>query len=203
MWNWCCGCFKSNHSNTDFVDHDTKVESKPHKRIKNHITDLPVTVSDLVPFHTVKQSSHYTVRYPDHPPRTVSALYRKTHAILCNDVGARCFLCSKPQSKSDPLESHHFYCEKAAEKGIDWITFGEKTRHLFHIQTGVCIGDQFDWNEVAKKPELFVDSVHNMVVLCREHHTSGSFGIHHIPFPVWILQMAPKKGFAFIINREP
>ena len=160
-------------------------------------TDLQEEKQDVQHYHTMNQTSHFTVRYPDHPPRTVSPTYRKTHAELCHS-SAQCFLCGKLQSKEDPLESHHFYCEKAAESAVDWEKFGQRANKLFHIETGVCIGTQFDWSKVAIKPEIFVDSVHNMIVLCRQHHTSSNKGIHHIPFPVWILQLEPKDGFSFL-----
>jgi hypothetical protein len=98
------------------------------------------------------------------------------------------------------LETHHFYCEKAAELAIDWEQFGKRAKNLHHIVTGVCIGELFDWSEVARNPEVFVDSVHNMVVLCKEHHIGATCGVHSVPFPVWILQMTPVGDFRFLLR---
>ena len=53
--------------------------------------------------------------------------------------------------------------------------------------------------EVKNDPDIFVDSVHNMIVLCKMHHTSGNKGLHHVPFPDWILQKYPKGQFQFLI----
>jgi len=214
-------------------------------KVNRPVTKKKDEIEKDIPFHRVTQTHHYTVRYPDHPPRKETATYRKAHKALCiDDENAHCFICSVTKNRGSeanhfveektevnsmlsldgggktkppldgggkgrppldgggktkpPLESHHFYCEKAAELAIDWIKFGKIAKNLHHIVTGVCIGDQFDWEEVAKNPEIFVDSVHNMIVLCKEHHIGAKGGIHHLPFPVWILQMAPKDGFTFI-----
>jgi hypothetical protein len=95
------------------------------------------------------------------------------------------------------VETHHFYIEKAAENAIDWKVFGKFADQCYNIQTGESLA-KFDWNEVAKNPDLFVDSEQNMIVLCKQHHTSGPYGIHHVPFPDWILQKFPKDGFQFL-----
>lgn len=151
-----------------------------------------------IPSHRQNMSNHYTVNYPDHEKRHDSAIYKRTHHEL-RDMP--CFICGKTQQKDGiSLETHHFYCEKAAENAIDWEAFGEFAKKTYNIQTGENIGANFDWKEVAKDPDSFVDSPHNMIVLCKEHHTSGAKGIHHVPFPEWILQKYPKNGFEFLLN---
>jgi DNA gyrase/topoisomerase IV subunit A len=114
-----------------------------------------------------------------------------------------CFICGKT-NKTDNIqtETHHFYVEKAGENAVDWRKFGEFAKTCYNIQTGENIGHAFDWNEVAKNPDLFVDSKHNMIVLCKEHHISGSFGIHHVPFPDWILQKFAQDGFDFLLKTD-
>ena len=145
------------------------------------------------PSHQLHQSNHYIVNYPNHEKRKNSSIYTKTHHELCHVKDFPCFICGKTQKKNGiSLETHHFYCEKAAENAIDWIAFGEFAKHTYNIQTGENIGQHFDWKEVEKNPDIFTDSPHNMIVLCKEHHISGSKGIHHVPFPEWILQNIPK-----------
>jgi hypothetical protein len=51
---------------------------------------------------------------------------------------------------------------------------------------------------VRQDPSIFVDSEYNMIVLCQEHHRSSNRGIHHVPFPEWFLQFAPKDNFVFL-----
>jgi len=150
-------------------------------------------------FHTRKITCHYTVQYPEHDKRVSSTIYKKTHDELCNNKKLPCFICGKHQNRDSPLETHHFYCEKAAQNAIDWQKFGEFAKKCHNIQTGENIGEHFDWKEVEKNPDIFVDSPYNMIVLCKEHHISGNKGIHHVPFPDWILQKFAKNGFQFIV----
>ena len=151
-----------------------------------------------IAFHTLKMSNKYTVNYPNHEKRKTSSIYRKTHYELCHIKNLPCFICGKTKINNISLETHHFYCEKAAQKAIDWIQFGKFAKNCYNIQSGDYFGDKFDWNEVENNPDIFVDSVYNMIVLCKEHHISGRKGIHHVPFPNWILQKYPKNGFKFL-----
>jgi len=153
-----------------------------------------VPVVELPPHgHERNITNHYTITYPDHEPRKASALYRHTHESMKH---MPCFICNQ---KVDHAETHHFYIEKAAQNAIDWIKFGEFAKHAYNIQTGESL-DQFDWTEVQTNSDLFVDSRYNMIVLCKEHHTSGRKGIHHVPFPDWILDKWAKPGYQFLHN---
>jgi hypothetical protein len=171
---------------------------------RNPSEPIPIAVERLE-FNTRKMSNHYTVNYPLHKKRTDSAIYRKTHHDLIHVKNLPCFICGKAninekgESEHLHLETHHFYCEKAAQNAIDWEKFGEFATHCYNIQTGENIGHHYDWKKVAENPDIFVDSPHNMVVLCKEHHTSGNKGIHHVPMPEWILQKFPKDGFEFLV----
>lgn len=137
--------------------------------------------------------------YPEHPPRTDSPLYTKTHHTLCIKNDTPCFICGKTRKQDKIItETHHFFCEYAAMNGINWLEFGKRSKTLYNPQTGENFSELYDWNKVQDDPGIFVDSVHNMVVLCEEHHRSSNKGIHHVPFPEWILQMAPKDGFSFL-----
>lgn len=153
-----------------------------------------------IPYHTRNMSNRYTVNYPDHEKRKETSLYRKTRKELCENRNLPCFICGKTKTKDGiSLQIHHFYCEKAAQNAIDWVAFGEFANLCYNIQTGENLGDKFDWKEVEKDPNLFVDSIYNMVVLCQEHHISGKKGIHHVPFPEWILQKFGKDHFQFLL----
>jgi hypothetical protein len=131
-------------------------------------------------------TSKYTVHYPPHEVRHNTPIYNKTHRQM---KGMPCFICGK----TEKVETHHFYCEKALQNAYDWEAFGEYAHGARNVQTG----DPFDfnWVEVALNPDIFVDSPQNMVALCKEHHTSGNRGIHHVPFPEWIAQKFAKAGF--------
>jgi hypothetical protein len=154
---------------------------------------------EIIPVTTRKMSNHYTVQFPHHKKRSDSAIYKKTHHDLIHVKYLPCFICGAINNENGPLETHHFYCEKAAQNAIDWKAFGEFAKNCHNIQTGENIGAHFDWAHVAENPDIFVDSPQNMIVLCKEHHTSGNKGIHHVPFPEWILQKYPKDGFEFLV----
>jgi hypothetical protein len=147
-----------------------------------------------------KRCVRYKVHYPPHEKRKETCLYRKTHKYLCDEKKLSCFVCGKRRDDlgGESLETHHFYVEKAAENGIDWDKFSEFAVRGYNIQTGESLSEGMDWLDVKKNPYLFVDSRNNMVVLCKEHHTSSRRGIHHVPFPDWILQKYPKDGFTFL-----
>jgi hypothetical protein len=149
--------------------------------------------------HTLSLSNHYTVHYPNHPPRKNTNLYNKTHHELCIVKDIPCFICNKTRKNDNIItETHHFFVEECMVTAIDWIKFGKKAINFYNPQTGINIGDKFNWSHVNDTPHIFVDSEYNMVVLCEEHHRSSNKGIHHVPFPDFIVQIAPKDGFVFL-----
>jgi len=134
--------------------------------------------------HGFLRTSHYTVYYPAHKERSYSPIYAKTHAQMKH---LPCFICGKTNEQDGiHVETHHFFCEKALQNAYDWKRFGEFAQTCY--VRGECIGPLFDWDQVALNSDLFVDSPYNMMVLCKEHHTSAGRGIHHVPFPEWIAQ---------------
>lgn len=155
-----------------------------------------------IPQHPVSMSSKYVAHYPDHPERKSTALYNRTHQNLCIKQDMPCFICNKTRASGIVTETHHFFVEACASGAIDWIEFGKRAKTFYNLQTGINIGELFDWNEVSKDPSIFVDSEYNMVVLCVEHHRSSYRGIHHVHFPDWILQVAPLNGFVFLTEAE-
>jgi hypothetical protein len=148
-------------------------------------------------------SRNVKIEYVSHHPKSTSpnrtSLYKRTHNQLCNRQNLPCFVCDK-NDEEDETETHHFFVKRSVSNVIDWIKFGQKAEFLYNPQTGVNIGEEFNWKEVEKDPHIFVDSVHNMVVLCKEHH-AGFTGIHNVPFPDWFPQIAPKDGFVFLSGR--
>lgn len=157
--------------------------------------------SDHTSLIRTKVCKNYSANYLYHDKRMYSpfSLYAENHTLLVYKKKLPCFICGKKYSREDPLITHHFYCEKAAQYSIDWKKFGEFAKNCYNIQTGENIGANFDWDEVEKTPDLFVDSAENLIVLCNEHHMSKNRGIHYVPFPEWILQKYPKDGFDFLV----
>ncbi len=133
-------------------------------------------------------STHYTIHCNDHYHEPSPTYIKTWNSLKCMP----CFICG-----SKNIELHPFYCEKAGQHTTDWALFGEFAKTCYNIQTGESI-DCYNWTDVAKNPELFVDSPHNMISLCTVHHTSEKRGIHHVPFPDWILQKWSKPDFDFL-----
>ena len=181
----------------------TKIENnnnKENERKEEYDNIFDMNNGETIQGHKLNRSTHYIVNYPDHVKRKDSAIYKRSHHELCHIRDTPCFICGKTQKKDNiSLETHHFYCEKSAENAIDWQEFSKFATNCYNIQTGINIGNTFNWKEVELNPDIFVDSIHNMIVLCKEHHISGGKGIHHIPFPDWIIQKYPKNGFEFLL----
>lgn len=148
-----------------------------------------------IEYNERKMSNHYTIRYPKHDVRTVSPIFRKTRHQLITIDKVKCFICNSDKQ----LEAHHFYCEKFAVNAIDWDTFAQFAGVAYNMQTGIKLDSGINWELVKENPDIFVDSANNMIVLCKLHHTSGKFGIHHVPFPDWILQRFAKNEFKFLV----
>ena len=180
--------------------------AKPISQNKNHyyLPSSEPTQITPIPYISLKRTNQYVVQYPVNGPRKETAIYRQTHKELIYNKNIPCFICGrhhleKVDGKNVHLETHHFFCTKAAQNAVDWTAFGNQAKYFYNLQTGENIGAAFNWDEVAENPTIFVDSPQNMVVLCKKHHISGKMGIHNVPFPNWILQKFPKNKFQFLV----
>lgn len=129
--------------------------------------------------HEVKETLSIDIFYPDHSPRTESALFRRTKRGLIDLDNAPCWICGTRENR----EVHHFHAEWADADGIDW----DKMR-LLH--------PAFDWTDFKEATD-FIDSRYNMMVLCKYHHTHKNHGIHMMPYPIWIMQRNMGADFKF------
>jgi pterin-4a-carbinolamine dehydratase len=102
--------------------------------------------------HEVESTMNVEFYFPDHAPRKITPTFRKTRKKLLVENKETCFICGTDKN----LEAHHYYVEWAMSNAVDW----EKMKKLHR---------EFDWNNF-KKPEDFVDSVYNMMILCEKHH---------------------------------
>ena len=122
------------------------------------------------------------VAYPPHPPRSESAIYRRTHKHLIFDMDAPCWICGIRRSQGGALETHHYRFEWASQFGLDM----KKVEADFPNLT--------DRQKLAE----WVDSEGNMLVLCAAHHRGKYVGIHEITYPAWLLQRYEGAEFSFI-----
>jgi hypothetical protein len=156
----------------------------PNKQPNNDISD-----------RWVKETLSYSIHYPSHPPRENTPLYNHNQKLLCEINDIPCLICGRNRKTNQAQTEAHHLMRHSSMNSIDWIEFGRKAQSIYHMQTGICIGAGFDWTEVAKNPSLFVDSPSNLLILCQEHHRGSHEGIHNLPMPDWLLQIAPKQGF--------
>lgn len=168
--------------------------------------------------HIAKATEVEVEYYPDHPPRTESAVFRHTKAAG-HKAGLRCAVSGQPNP-----EYHHVWCEWADADAVDWavvkaIATGEITEipvldPITDQPTGETFpADQsavwmicaitrargFDWAAFdPEKPEQFIDSPQNMLPLSAKFHRSPTHGAHHRTFPTFVFQAYPRKaGFVF------
>lgn len=141
---------------------------------------------------THKASLDELVYYPPHDPRTASAEYRRVHDHLVHELDSPCWICGVRNSdvvrwpadvrRHFQLETHHTEIEWAAANGVDLA---------YVIRDFPSIHDHDQLVE-------WIDSEHNMLVLCAAHHRGHFTGIHSVSYPVWKLQRLQGSAFAFI-----
>lgn len=162
--------------------------------------------------------------YPDHPPRTESATFRRTKA-----AGHAAKLPCAISGQVVGAEYHHLFCEWAFSGAVDWqkvkdiatgivtvlpvldletdqptdATFDAKHSLVWMI-CKLAEARGFDWQAFdPAKPELFVDSMENMLVLHAKFHRHKNHGIHERTFPTWIFQAFPRvPGFIFTPDED-
>lgn len=169
--------------------------------------------------HELRRRIEEDTFYPDHSPRQESAVFRHTkaeghqHQLPCVISGQRA-----------GTEYHHLFVEWAYASAIDWqcvkaIATGDVTElPVLDLVTDQPTGETypakhsliwvvckiaelrgFDWHSFdPTKPEMFVDSMANMLVLQAKFHRGKGHGIHEATFPVWIFQAYPRlDGFVY------
>jgi hypothetical protein len=164
------------------------------------------------------------VYYPEHPPRTESPTFLRTKKDG-HDAKLPCAI----SGHVDHSEYHHFFIEWAFADAVDWETVkkigagelkvlpvldpctDQPTGETYPIEQSliwiICKLAEvrgFDWHAFdPTKPETFVDSMANMMVLHAKFHRHKDHGIHTMSFPEWIFQAWPRrKGFIFTPDEE-
>nr|WP_199065146.1 hypothetical protein [Chromobacterium sp. ASV5] len=166
------------------------------------------------------------VFYPAHPPRSESPTFKSTKA-----AGHKGRLPCAISGHTDGVEYHHVFCEWAFSNAVDWhtvkgVALGEIAQlPVLDLQTDLPIAGQFfpakhsllwvlcklaeakgfDWRTFdPARPETFVDSMANMLVLHSKFHRHRDHGIHEMSLPEWIFQAFPRvPGFVFTPDELP
>ena len=158
--------------------------------------------------------------YPDHPPRTESATF-----VATKKAGHAAQIPCAITGQTVKVEYHHVWCEWAFSGAVDWATVkavgtGELTQlpvldvdtHLpvpgrfYDVKDSliwaICLLAEvkgFDWHAFdPTRPETFVDSPANMLVLHEKFHRMKGHGLHTETLPVWLFQAFPRvPGFIY------
>jgi len=181
----------------------------------------------MTPLHEHEKRDTITedVFYPDHEhPRTESPTFRHT-----KELGHKAKIPCAISGHTDGVEYHHIFCEWAFSDAVDWhlvkaIAVGDITelpvldlvtdrptgatypanQSLIWIICKLAELRGFDWRAFdPAKPELFVDSMANMLVLHSKFHRHKDHGIHAMSFSEWLFQAFPRvTGFVFTPDEE-
>lgn len=170
--------------------------------------------------HEKKDTLTEDVFYPDHSsPRTESATFRHTKS-----EGHKAKIPCAISGHTEGTEYHHVFCEWAFSDAVDWhVVKGVGTGEITELPMLDLVTDKptdltfpakdsliwvicklaelrgFNWQKFdPMKPETFVDSMQNMLVLHEKFHRHKNHGMHCMTFPEWIFQAFPRmSGFVF------
>lgn len=176
--------------------------------------------------HLVKSTIIEAEYYPDHSaPRTESATFRHTKAAG-HKAGLRCAISGQPAG----VEYHHVFCEWADADAVCWetvkgIATGQITKlpvldlhtdqptgemapvagFMIYLLVHLAAARGFDWAAFdPAKPETFIDSPQNMLVLHEKFHRAKGHGVHMRTGPTFLFQAFPRKiGFVFTPDEAP
>lgn len=133
---------------------------------------------------------------PPHPPREETPEYEKAHHHLTKVLDSPCAMCGVRNSTlhipaenpfgATALETHHYPIERSLLDACD----PKKVGVVFPQ-----VKDQMSLEE-------FVDSEHNLMVLCDIHHRHPLHGIHHLTPQDFFVQPFLIKGYEVVVTQE-
>lgn len=133
---------------------------------------------------------------PPHPPREETPEYSRAHHHLTRVLDEPCAMCGVRNStlndpKQNPfgataLETHHYPIERSLMDACD------------PLKVGVVFPQVKDRETL----EAFVDSEHNLMVLCDVHHRHPLHGIHHLAPQDFFVQPFLISGYQVVATQE-
>ncbi|MFZ6813772.1 hypothetical protein ACO0K3_04845 [Undibacterium sp. Rencai35W] len=129
--------------------------------------------------HAIHETITIDVFYPDHPPRTESAVFRATK-LHWHWLQATCGVCASRER----VEIHHRFIEWADSDGVNW----DKVKSMH---------PDFNWTTFHVAAD-FIDSIYNTEPLCEKHHRGPApHGKHFTPEPIWNMQKYQRFDFVY------
>lgn len=132
---------------------------------------------------------------PPHPPREETPEYNKAHHHLVYELDEPCAMCGVRHStlkdpKQNPfgataLETHHYPIERSLLDACDFAKVGLVFPQVKDIES----------------LNAFVDSEHNLMVLCDIHHRHPLHGIHHLTPQDFFVQPFLLAGYQVVATQ--
>lgn len=144
--------------------------------------------------HAITKGDPTIEMSPPHPPSEETPAYAKAHHHLVYELDSPCAMCGVRQStlndpKENPfgaaaIETHHYPIP----------------RHLLDACDPRKVGIVFPQVTDRASLETFIDSEHNLMVLCDIHHRHPLHGIHHLPAADFFIQVFLLGGYEVIVG---
>jgi hypothetical protein len=133
---------------------------------------------------------------PPHPPREETPEYAKAHHHLIYELDEPCAMCGVRHSTlndsaqnpfgATAMETHHYPIERSLLDACD------------PTKVGLVFPQVKDFESL----NAFVDSEHNLMVLCDVHHRHPLHGIHHLTPQDFFVQPFLIAGYQVVANQE-
>jgi hypothetical protein len=172
---------RSTHKRNGGAEADTKTAETTEILSRVHATTEGVAAVEMT---------------PPHPPREETPEYKRAHHHLVYDLDSPCAMCGVRHStlqdpKENPfgataLETHHYPIERSLLDACDPTKVGVVFPHVKDQAT----------------LEAFVDSEHNLMVLCDIHHRHPLHGIHHLTPQDFFVQPFLWEGYQVVTTKE-
>lgn len=202
------------HTTKEVVETEVRTKETPAEHGKVHKTteveEKVAVIKTVAPAHTSNGEASETLSHvhatvegvatvemtPPHPPREETPAYTQAHHHLTRELDSPCALCGVRNStldnpKENPfgataIETHHYPIERSLMDACD------------PKKVGVVFPQVKDQATL----EAFIDSEHNLMVLCDIHHRHPLHGIHHLTPQDFFVQPFLIKGYQVVVTKE-
>jgi len=175
---------------------ETTTKSRKHKGEAGTETETVETTEILSRVHATSEGVAAVEMTPPHPPREETPEYARAHHHMVYVLDTPCAMCGVRHSKLDDpaenpfgakaLETHHYPIERSLLDACD----------------PAKVGIVFPQVKDQASLEDFVDSEHNLMVLCDVHHRHPLHGIHHLTPQDFFVQPFLLGGYQVVATQQ-
>lgn len=184
------------HKKTE-IDVTAEVVTTTKSNDKKHNDDGDSETSEILAHvHATTEGVATVEMTPPHPPREETPEYAKAHHHLIYELDEPCAMCGVRHSTlndsaqnpfgATAMETHHYPIERSLLDACD------------PTKVGLVFPQVKDFESL----NAFVDSEHNLMVLCDVHHRHPLHGIHHLTPQDFFVQPFLIAGYQVVANQE-